>query len=97
MFKIKKANITDDPGNDGIWVLDGATENALYIPLSLCIIIADALQFSDPDVLGTIEYAGYIEIYYDYDDSIQLSDGHEVVVIGKEDVSEFVKQLWDLI
>jgi len=97
MFKIKKANITDDPGNDGIWVLDLATESALYIPFSLCIVIADALQFSDPDVLGSCEMAGYIEIYYDYDDSIQLSDGSEVVVIEKEWVSEFVKQLWDLV
>jgi len=97
MVRIRKANITDDPGNDGIWIIDDSTENALYIPLSLCIVIADAITFSDYDIVGTHELAGYIEIFYDYNGDIHLFDGTECVIINKEDVVEFSKQLWDLI
>ena len=76
--------------------MDDESESSIYIPFSLCIVIADAITFSDRDVVGCTEYAGYIEIYYDHD-CIQLSDGTEVVVIKKEDIKDLKNQLWDLI
>ena len=77
--------------------MDDTSESSLYIPFSLCIVIADAITFSDVDITGAYEMAGYIEIFYDYDGSIQLSDGSEVIVIMKNEVIEFSKQLWDLV
>ena len=97
MVRIAKANISEGNMCDGVWVMDGYSESSLYIPFSLCIVIADAITFSDPDVIGCCEMAGYIEIYYDYDESVQLSDGREVVTIMKDEIVDFSKALWDLV
>jgi len=80
---------------NGAWLInDKAT---IYVPFSLCIVIADCITFYDNDIIGSQAWAGYIEIYFDYDGSILLSDGDETVIIMKNEIKDVSKQLWDMI
>lgn len=81
---------------DGIYIM-GDHGSAIYIPFGICLAIADAIMTGDNDSLGTVEYVGFIEIYYDTNKDILLSDGDEVVRIKKSEVQEFSNKLWSLI
>jgi len=80
---------------NGIWLLC-SSEQSIYIPFGLALAIADSITFDDNDS-GPYKLIGYIELYFDYDGGILLSDGMECVRIEKHEIIGLKNELWSMI
>lgn len=96
MFTLVKTYENDKVS--GAWLFDDETTSpqTIYIPFGLALALADSITFDDNDD-GPYKLIGYIEVYFNYNNDIELSDGTEKVIIKKQDVMRFKDALWSMI